>query len=222
LFIKRLNKEELLGRAVNTALIARSLLYGLRNLQRRKVRTSLTVLAVVLATALTVSIFLLSLSMRIEIERSLDELLGDGMFVRGKGTFGAALPEEIGLILERIPHVESVMPVVFIKAYYLDEPLLVIGTELEKRRGFKVIEGKIPDAPDEALLSEKMARYLKLQVGNEIRLTSAGRLRIFRVVGIAEPDWLITILSESWRLEGRIVGLTVRAAQEAARASRRR
>jgi putative ABC transport system permease protein len=168
----------------------------LKNLARRKGRTVLNSIGLILAIAVIVATVTISNSMEIKIGEEVEKY-GPNIVVTpdtksitvpyGSVTVGSSTFNEAELTsLETIPHavnIRIVSPKLFGQAVHGESNLLMVGVNADDERLLKVwwdINGEIPEpGSDETLLGSEVIRALELSIGSSIDLND----RSFTVTG---------------------------------------
>lgn len=168
----------------------------LKNLARRKGRTVLNSIGLILAIAVIVATVTISNSMEIKIGEEVEKY-GPNIVVTpdtksitvpyGSVTVGSSTFDEAKLTsLETIPNavnIRIVSPKLFGQVVHGDSNLLMVGVNAENERLLKVwwdINGEIPEpGSDETLLGSEVFRALELSIGSFIDLND----RSFTVTG---------------------------------------
>lgn len=168
----------------------------LKNLARRKGRTVLNSIGLILAIAVIVATVTISNSMEIKIGEEVEKY-GPNIVVTpntksitvpyGSVTVGSSTFNEAELTsLETIPNavnIRIVSPKLFGQAEYDESNLLMVGVNADDERLLKVwwdINGEIPEpGSDETLLGSEVFRALELSIGSSIDLND----RSFEVTG---------------------------------------
>jgi len=168
----------------------------LKNLARRKGRTVLNSIGLILAIAVIVATVTISNSMEIKIGEEVEKY-GPNIVVTpdtksitvpyGSVTVGSSTFNEAELTsLETIPNavnIRIVSPKLFGQAVHGESNLLMVGVNAEDERLLKVwwdINGEIPEpGSDETLLGSEVFRALELSIGSSIDLND----RTFTVTG---------------------------------------
>ena len=168
----------------------------LKNLARRKGRTVLNSIGLILAIAVIVATVTISNSMEIKIGEEVEKY-GPNIVVTpdtksitvpyGSVTVGSSTFNEAELTsLETIPNavnIRIVSPKLFGQAVHGESNLLMVGVNAEDERLLKVwwdINGEIPEpGSDETLLGSEVIRALELSIGSSIELND----RSFTVTG---------------------------------------
>lgn len=169
--------------------------YTWRAMQQRPGRTILTMLSIVIGVTATVAVGLGTATTRSAYKQMFALVTGRATLeVSGQG--GKAFS---GAILERIEQVPGVVAA----APLLDRPTsMTLGPERRVRvqllgidpardaqvRDYALVEGRQVAEGDELCLDRQFARYLNLNVGDQVRmLTPNARARSVQVVGLYEP-----------------------------------
>ncbi len=168
----------------------------LKNLARRKGRTVLNSIGLILAIAVIVTTVTISNSMEIKIGEEVEKY-GPNIVVTpdtksitvpyGSVTVGSSTFNEAELkSLETIPNavnIRIISPKLFGQTEYDESNLLMVGVNADDERLLKVwwdINGKIPEpGSDETLLGSEVYRTLELSLGSSIDLNG----RTFTVAG---------------------------------------
>ncbi len=208
-------------------------------LRRRKIRTTLSVLGIAIAT--TALFTLVSLregyeaGMRAELESMGAQIVAvakgcpyEAMAViMIGGQVPATLPEDVVDRIRRVSNVASASPNVFGAYRYLNlsHPLVgITREELQLKRWWK-IKGRFPENPGEVVLgnveaavfAEKSGEYK--QIGDSLNVEVGGRKTGLKVVGILEAtgskdDYAtfatLQTAQELFNLQGRVVSVNIR------------
>lgn len=148
------------------------LMMSVNNLRRRKLRTALTVLGVIIGTASIVVMVSLGIGLN-ELNRELIESYGSltAVTVHGQNYYGGSdgktepkyLNDEMAKVFSRIPHVTSVAPMleyqVLMKQGVYEANVSLMGTTQEYMSQIPLGEGTLPD---------KNSKNLEMIVGNRI------------------------------------------------------
>ena len=174
---------------------------ALRGLRARKARTAFTVLAVILGVSLISGTFVLTDT----ISKSFDKLLaasGENIDVkvvgRGEESFGApvTLPQASLATAGAVPGVADST------AAYNNFPVALVGDDGERigptsgaptlafsavpdKFDFLDFEGRKPGSDDEIAVSRTAAEQAGLEIGDRVRVQGNGRVRPYRLVGLA-------------------------------------
>lgn len=158
-----------------------------RNLMRRKVRSSLTIVGVAIGVAALVSLVAMSDGFYSQMTNMLSRG-GADLAIRQADAADmsfSALDERIGDGLAAMPEVESVSGLVLGIASTEGIPyLMVYGYDPKEDaiRHFKIVEGVRLTSDRQVVLGSGAAKNLKLELGQSLRLFSSS----FKVVGVYE------------------------------------
>ena len=161
---------------------------ALRNLKRRPIRTSLTILGIGLAVGSALALIALSRSIKEGTREGMDEI-GDDLVVMQKGAsdiFGGFIPEQVVEQVSKIPNVARASGEMMTFAPGSQEKsVLTIGWPETSYLWKKVPlrEGRVPEAGEHrvAVLGDTAAASLGKALGDTLELAG----ETFRVVGIA-------------------------------------
>ena len=167
---------------------------ALRNLKRRPVRTSLSILGIGLAVGSALALIALSRSIRDSTREGMDEI-GDDLVVMQKGAsdiFGGFIPEKTAERVAAIPGVMRVSGELFTFAPSgLANSVLTLGWPETSYLWQKVPlrEGRVPSAGERhvAVLGDTAATSLGKKLGDDLDLIG----KTFRVIGIANYTTVI-------------------------------
>jgi len=161
-----------------------------RNLGRRKFRSALTILGVLIGIAAIVSLMTVGYGMRHQVETTLNEMLGAGIFM-SSGSGGVDIPEYVSEIVQEVPGVNESVPIIMTTVDVNGRFITVVGINPAKARElyhitFEAGRGLHPDEDDAAVLGYTTALNLGVWVNDTITLGAriGGVGRPFRVVGI--------------------------------------
>lgn len=164
----------------------RSTTLVLKNLQRRKARTILNSIGLILAIAVIVATFTISDSMEQQIGEEVEKYgpnivvtpetqsinVPYGNVVVGKSTFKQEELEKITTI-PNAKNIRIISPKLYTQAQSGDQTLLVVGLNAEAERYLKVwwdINGDVPVTGNEALLGSEIMKALGLSIGKTLEL----------------------------------------------------
>lgn len=165
----------------------RSITLVLKNLSRRKWRSILNTVGLILAVAVIVSTFTISRSMELRIGDEVEKYgpnivvkpdassvdIPYGSVVVGRSTFPEEYVDALATI-ENSANLRVVSPKLFGQAQVGGQPLLVIGVFLEEENKLKLwweIEGLLPsDDSQDALLGSEIASILGSEVGSKLEI----------------------------------------------------
>jgi putative ABC transport system permease protein len=164
--------------------------YALRELDRRRFRTLLSLLSVSIAVAAIVAVTSATATTRKAYQQVFQALVGRAdleVVARGGGRF----QEGIGEKLRSLPEVRAVVPVfhraTIIYAHGEKAKVLAVGVvkdEPESVFGYEVTKGHLPEAADEVALEASLAVGLKIEAGDEVKLLTARGLRPHKISGL--------------------------------------
>lgn len=161
-----------------------------RNITRRKFRSALTILGVIIGISTIVSLMTIGYGMRTRVKTALNEMLGASIIVSSKGG-GIDIPEYVPDIVQQLPGVNETVPVITTMLYVSDEPLATIGIDpqqttrlyritLEKGRTLK------QDEDYSVIFGATTASALGINVNDTVTLSTqmSGVGERFRVIGL--------------------------------------
>jgi putative ABC transport system permease protein len=167
---------------------------ALRNLRRRPIRTSLSILGIGLAVGSALALIALSRSIKDSTRESMDEM-GDDLVVMQKGAsdiFGGFIPEQT---VERIAAISGIVRVSGELVMFIpsgpEKSVLTLGwpdtSYLWKKVPLR--EGRVPEANERhvAVLGDTAAASLGKKPGDNLELLG----ETFRVVGIANYTTIV-------------------------------
>jgi len=171
-----------------TAKIAFKMAY--RNITRRKFRSALTILGVIVGISTIVSLMTVGYGMHTQVKGTLNEMLGAGIIISSK-TGGVDIPEHVKAIVLNVSGVKEAVPVVTIMANVGEEPILTIGINPnDATRLYKVSleEGRLlnPGEDNSVIFGASTASMLGIKVNDTVSLSvqRGGVGKKFRVVGL--------------------------------------
>ena len=118
-----------------------------RSISRRKFRSALTTLGVVIGISTIVSLMTLGYGMRHQVETTLNEILGAGIIVSSSGG-GVDIPEYVQSFILQVPGVNECVPVITTMMKMGEEPILTVGIDPDqalKLYHVTLEEGEIPE-----------------------------------------------------------------------------
>ena len=161
-----------------------------RSISRRKFRSALTILGVVIGIATMVSLMTIGHGVRSQVEATLNEILGAGLIVSGKGG-GIEIPEYVREYVLQVPGVKDAVPIITAMAYIRNQPVTVIGVDPEQvlslyHLTFEVGGPLKPESGKGAVLGSATASELGVHINDTISIStqSGGVGESFVVVGI--------------------------------------
>jgi putative ABC transport system permease protein len=160
------------------------------NLVHRPVRSLISIVAVALEVTLILLIVGLSLGMLQDSRTRTAGIGADILLLPPGASFisglsGAPIPVKVGTVLEKLPHVKSVAPVIqqFSSAGSLE---IITGIDLPSYEsmssGFHYLEGGPFQGPNDALVDDLFAQAKHAKVGDTIEILN----NKFRISGIVE------------------------------------
>jgi putative ABC transport system permease protein len=168
--------------------------FAIRNLQRRPLRTSLSIFSIGLAVGSALALIAISRSIEDNTQEGKDEM-GDDVIVTQRGAidiFGGFLPQQIANQIARVPGVARASGELFLFAPSEKSRHVLVYGWPENSYLWKSIplrEGRIP-APGErqvAVIGDNIAEGLAKSIGDMIELQGEK----FRVIGIAKYTSLV-------------------------------
>jgi len=167
--------------------------YALRDLAGKKIRTGLTVLGISIGVASLVSLFIVSLGMRVRVESEVNTLLGSSIIVRTKNSEPMSI--YVVHLLSRIPGVERAVPVIIGSGRVESSNAFILATPIEEIQAFqKILSGSSissPNAP-ECIMPEESARRMGVSVNSTVRVITSyvQEGASLKVVGFSEVGGL--------------------------------
>ncbi len=173
----------------------RSTTLVLKNLQRRKTRTILNSIGLILAIAVIVATFTISNSMEQQIGQEVEKYgpnivvtpqtqsisVPYGNVMVGKSTFNEAELAKLSSI-PNAKNIRIISPKLYAQAQSGEQALLIVGLNIEDEQYLKVwwrINGEIPQTGNEALLGSEIIKALDLSIGSDLKING----EIFKVTG---------------------------------------
>jgi len=161
-----------------------------RSISRRKFRSALTTLGVVIGISTIVSLMTLGYGMRHQVETTLNEILGAGIIVSSSGG-GVDIPEYVQSFILQVPGVNECVPVITTMMKMGEEPILTVGIDPDqalKLYHVTLEEGEIPEKEegDAVVIGVSTASRFGIKVNDTVTLspTSGGKSKTFKVVGL--------------------------------------
>ena len=164
-----------------------------RSITRRKFRSALTILGIIIGISAVVSLMTLGIGMRSQVETTLNEMLGAGIIINS-GTYGIDIPEHVQSYVSQVPGVNKSIPIVMSMVYISNKPYTVVGIDpvqasevyqvtLEDGRGLRQGDD------DAVVLDTTIASDLGVKVNDTVTFgTQAGAVgKTFKVIGIIRP-----------------------------------
>jgi len=161
-----------------------------RSISRRKFRSALTTLGVIIGISTIVSLMTLGYGMRHQVETTLNEILGAGIIVSSSGG-GVDIPEYVQSFILQVPGVNECVPVITTMMKMGEEPILTVGIDPDqalKLYHVTLEEGEIPEKEegDAVVFGVSTASRFGIKVNDTVTLspTSGGKSKTFKVVGL--------------------------------------
>ncbi len=167
-----------------------ALIMARRSIGRRKFRSALTMLGVIIGISTMVSLMTVGYGMRQQIETTLNEMLGAGIVISSPGG-GVDIPEYVQVFVSQVPGVNDSVPIITTMMNIGGRPMAVIGidpTQATKLYHLTFEAGGIPVTGEEnaAILGGATAAELGVSVNDSITLSAqlGGVGETFKVTGI--------------------------------------
>lgn len=161
-----------------------------RSITRRKFRSALTTLGVVIGISTIVSLMTVAYGMRTQVKNTLNEMLGAGIVISSR-TGGVDIPEYVKDIILNVSGVKDAVPVVTTMINVGDRPVLTIGINPEDAtRLYRVSleEGRLlrQGEKDAVIFGATTAATLGIGVNDTVTLSAQQGVvgEKFRVVGL--------------------------------------
>ena len=161
-----------------------------RSISRRKFRSALTTLGVIIGISTIVSLMTLGYGMRHQVETTLNEILGAGIIV-SSSSGGVDIPEYVQSFILQVPGVNECVPVITTMMKMGEEPILTVGIDPDqalKLYHVTLEEGEIPEKEegDAVVFGVSTASRFGIKVNDTVTLspTSGGKSKTFKVVGL--------------------------------------
>ena len=161
-----------------------------RSISRRKFRSALTILGVIIGISTIVSLMTLGYGMHNQVKTTLNEMLGAGVIVSSKSG-GVDIPESLARArIQQVPGVNQSVPVITTMVYIQEQPIVTIGIDPQqasKLYHITLAEGRglNPNETDCAILGETTASTLGIHINDTVTLSTelGGVGKKFKVVG---------------------------------------
>ncbi len=167
-----------------------ALIMARRSIGRRKFRSALTILGVIIGISTMVSLMTIGYGMRQQVETTLNEMLGAGIVISSPGG-GVDIPEHVQYWVLQVPGVNDSVPVITTMMNIGDRPIAVVGidpTQATKLYHITFEAGGIPTDGEKnaAILGGATAAELGVHVNDRITLSTqlGGVGETFEVTGI--------------------------------------
>jgi len=161
-----------------------------RSISRRRFRSALTILGVIIGISTIVSLMTLGYGMRAQVKTTLNEILGAGILM-SSSSGGVDIPEYVQSFILQVPGVNECVPVITTMVRIGEQPILAVGIDPDqalKLYHVTLEEGAIPEKGegDSIVFGTTTAARLKISVGDSVTLspTSGGKGKTFKVVGL--------------------------------------
>ncbi len=164
-----------------------------RSIGRRKFRSALTILGIIIGISAVVSLMTLGYGMRNQVQTTLDEMLGAGIVINS-GTLGIDIPEHVQSYVSQVSGVNNSIPIISSLVYIGNEPYAVVG--IDPAQANEVYQLTLEDGrklnsgdDDAVVIDTSTASNLGLKVDDVLTLsTQAGGVgKTFIIVGILRP-----------------------------------
>ncbi|MCP8305240.1 MAG: ABC transporter permease [archaeon] len=163
-----------------------------RSIGRRKFRSALTILGVIIGIAAIVSLMTLGYGMRYQVETTLNEMLGAGIIISSiEGSID--IPEHVHEFVSQVPGVNASVPIVMTWVYLGDQPTMVVGIDPTEVAGLYHVtyedgRGLESGGDDAILFASATANNLGIHVDDKVTISTGlggtGFGGTFKVVGI--------------------------------------
>ncbi|NWG08781.1 MAG: ABC transporter permease [Nitrososphaerales archaeon] len=164
-----------------------------RSIGRRKFRSALTILGIIIGISAVVSLMTLGYGMRSQVETSLNEMLGAGI-VMNSSSYGIDIPEYVHYFASQVPGVNKSIPIIMSVVYIGNEPYTIVGMDpVQASEVYQLIleDGRslMPGDNDAVVLDSTTASNLGVRVDDIVTFSTqtGGVGKTFRVVGILRP-----------------------------------
>ncbi len=161
-----------------------------RSISRRRFRSALTILGVIIGISTIVSLMTLGYGMRAQVKTTLNEILGAGILM-SSSSGGVDIPEYVQSFILQVPGVNECVPVITTMVRIGEQLILAVGIDPDqalKLYHVTLEEGAIPEKGegDSIVFGTTTAARLKISVGDSVTLspTSGGKGKTFKVVGL--------------------------------------
>jgi len=160
-----------------------------RSITRRKFRSALTTLGVIIGISTIVSLMTLGYGMHSQVKTTLNEMLGAGIIISSKSG-GVNIPERVQSSIQQVPGVNQTVPVITTMTYIKNEPVMTIGINPEKASKLyhvKISKGRGMNQGEDdcAVFGETTAATLGIDINDTVMLSTqmGGVGKKFKVVG---------------------------------------
>lgn len=164
--------------------------YSIRDLFTQPSRTMLTIFGIVIGIAFMVSLSSLAVSMKTEIEGSVQTVMKSAVFVNARRLQGT-IPTYVSNTLQKMEGVVSVIPVVVSVTASGGKALTVVGMPVSDMQSFvPVVAGKLPssDNASEFMTTEPIATSFNLALNDTLKVTTLQMMTAtnLKLVGMTE------------------------------------
>jgi len=171
----------------HTSIVAFKMAY--RNITRRKFRSALTILGVVIGIATIVSLMTVGYGMRTQVKTTLNEMLGAGIILSSRS--GAVdVPEYVKDIVLNVSGVKEAVPVITTMVNVGEQPVFTVGINPEDATRLYHVsleDGRLlkPDEDDGVIFGASTAATLGIKINDTVTLNvqGGGVGKKFHVVG---------------------------------------
>lgn len=175
---------------MNLGLLDHLTKYSIRDLFTQPSRTMLTIFGIVIGIAFMVSLSSLAVSMKTEIEGSVETVMKSAVFVNARRLQGA-IPTYVSNTIQKMDGVVSVIPVVISVSASGGKAVTVVGMPVNEMQGFMpVVTGRLPNADNasEFLTTEPIAASFNLAINDTLKVTTLQMMTStnLKLVGMTE------------------------------------
>ena len=171
----------------HTSIVAFKMAY--RNITRRKFRSALTILGVVIGIATIVSLMTVGYGMRTQVKTTLNEMLGAGIILSSRS--GAVdVPEYVKDMVLNVSGVKEAVPVITTMVNVGEQPVFTVGINPEDATRLYHVsleDGRLlkPDEDDGVIFGASTAATLGIKINDTVTLNvqGGGVGKKFHVVG---------------------------------------
>ncbi|MGQ9468673.1 MAG: ABC transporter permease [Nitrososphaerales archaeon] len=164
-----------------------------RSITRRKFRSALTILGIIVGISAIVSLMTLGYGMRYQVETGLNEMLGAGIVIQSS-SYSVDIPEYVQYFVSQVQGVNNSIPIITSFVYISNKPYTVVGIDpVQASEVYQVTlvdgRGLIKGEDDAVVIDSTTASDLGVKVNDTVTFsTQAGGVgKTFRVVGIMRP-----------------------------------
>lgn len=164
-----------------------------RSISRRKFRSALTILGIIIGISAVVSLMTLGYGMRYQVETGLNEMLGAGIII-SSSSYGVDIPEYVQYFVSQVPGVNNSIPIIMSVVYISNQPYTVVGIDpVQASEVYQLTleDGRklMPGDDDAVVIDSTTASNLGLKINDIVTFSTqtGGVGKAFRVVGILRP-----------------------------------